>query len=54
MSQIPMILLCVMQHKVDESLFKFCCKDRSLPFALRSQVINQYRRQARRELCAIS
>ena len=45
MTMIPAILLSIMRRDVDYNLYMLCLDDKKLPWRLRAQVINQYRRQ---------
>ena len=50
MTTIPMILLRLKQRKIDQDLADLCSDDRSIPWRLRAQVLNQWRRIVRRKI----
>lgn len=50
MTMIPMIRLSVQQLKVTRELYMLVLGDKTLPWRLRAQVINQYRKAVRRKL----
>jgi hypothetical protein len=49
MTMIPMVLETVKQRRVTWELWQQIRSDRSIPWRLRAQVLNQYRKRAVRE-----